>query len=614
MARTRPVLPLLFATVAGCGSSSGTTCKVDSDCAATEVCEGASAADEGSCTAFTIPASGCATTADCIGGLVCQGASASARGSCVTPTGAVSCAVDYDCAVGNVCQGASASARGTCAAAGTAARTFGSVSLDFTAGTEVWLVSVMSVPVAVAADSTGDIPYQLTGVGAGAAALRFSAAPRLRLSPADKRLAFDRLRHESVARIAARYATLAPAEVGALASAATGCASDCGTTQMCWQGACTASPSVAFLAPSNKITCNLVDVVDAGGTKVNVLVDAAAGATAADQAKAAVRKFASTFATELGFLGTAHAGAVDRDGDGRFTVVFTNAVSGVVDLDIVGFFEFKDFLPTTDPEATGNVADLLWSRLPGSSNAQGTITPDLAAGTLAHEYTHLTSYAVRVQAGHLPPEALWLDEGLAHLMEDLTGWGASNVANVAKAFERWNEATLAGSEDSGEQRGKAYLLLRHLIDQGGLSAHALVSSLLRERDTGLTHEVFRSGGAPALWHWQAASYATNNPDVTQSAARAWSFAAPTTSPVTGYKMGISPFGSFLDARGDTVTLTGPTVPDVDGPTTAGPFTDGSVVHGATQLFVVTGGTGKVTLAGSTTQPSFDLHVDAVRVK
>ena len=93
------------------------------------------------------------------------------------------------------------------------------------------------------------------------------------------------------------------------------------------------------------------------------------------------------------------------------TVVFTDQedVAAGVTSDIVGFFTFKDFLSAADGEASGNESDLLWLRVP----QDGAGIP-LAVGTLAHEYTHLASYALRVHARNSMAlrESLWLDEGL----------------------------------------------------------------------------------------------------------------------------------------------------------------------------------------------------------
>ena len=78
---------------------------------------------------------------------------------------------------------------------------------------------------------------------------------------------------------------------------------------------------------------------------------------------------------------------------------------------------------------------------PGAADRQPVPVPvtgeeDHSTGTLAHEYTHLVSYAVRVQGrpSDPKPEVLWLDEGIAHLMEDLSGWNGSNYDTIEVAL------------------------------------------------------------------------------------------------------------------------------------------------------------------------------------
>ena len=540
------------------------------------------------------------------------------------------CQEDFDCTVGQVCQGATTSDPGTCtAAAPGATRTFGKVSLDFSGGDETYLLSVVSIPAGAEAITTSETSFSLaSGGGTGTAALRAlllapSAQP---LAPADARFAFDAARHARIAEIAQDYSQsgayrgqIAALQAAALTTAACG---DCGSNAMCWQGQCTADVTVNFINASTPVTGQLAGVVDTGPTPINVVVDTA-NASAATAAVGVVQDFAKTFATELGILGltNGHSGPLDRDGDGRLTVVFTNKTVGTVDTGIVGLFDPDDFVPASDSKATGNEADILWARIPNSSNSTGAITPELLTGTLAHEYTHLASYAVRVQA-RLPQarqEVYWLDEGLAHSMEDLTGWGGSNIGMVALALSGWNDGTLALNFASltetreREERGKACLFVRHFIDRSGSTA--LVADLLNEEATGLEHSAFVQGGPDAWWQWQLATYATGNTDIpqAQSGAHAYDYSPLTTSSLTGNKVGIDPHGSYVDARNATVDLTGPETGLVDSANSLSGLADSTIMSSGTLLYEVSGGTGIVELRGTATADA-DLHVAATRVK
>jgi hypothetical protein len=526
------------------------------------------------------------------------------------------CHEDFDCTIGEICEGASASATGSCAPAGPGStRTFGAVDATFSSGSEAYLVSVAAVPAGPAAASAAEVPFQLSPAGSASRARLTSlvAQPVGPVALAPSRLAYERARYEATLRIVARQRLSGATASSTSAQVAT--CGDCGSAGMCWKGACTAHPQLRFLYAGPDLSCTLAGVVSAGGTDINVIVDdAAVGADG--PALEAVQRLADTWPGELAWLGLdGHSGALDRDGDGRLSVVFTNATTSSVDLDIVGLFDPHDFLEASAPEATGNVADLLWSRVPGSTNTAGPVTIELVAGTLTHEYEHLASYAVRVQA-KLPagvPEVLWLDEALAHLMEDVNGWGGSNVAVVAAAFSHWNTASYAGSTDSVQQRGKGYLLLRYLLDRVALTPTATVGQLLSDTTTGLQHPLFGGTTSAKLSGWQLASFATGNPDVSYAAAHASDFAPMGESAITGTKTGITAFGDFTDARGDTVTLGGPEVLDVDLSAGTGALSDLSIAEAGSQLYVLTGGSGVVALRG-TASAEVDLRLAIQRIR
>lgn len=362
-----------------------------------------------------------------------------------------------------------------------------------------------------------------------------------------------------------------------------GAACACTATQMCWKGACVSTGiSVAFPERDTAVTCDLVQVVQQGNVVLNVLLDRDLNTPTNRTAVVHVAEnFASTLPTEWQILNQdGHTGVMDHDGDGRLTLIFTNAVSTNIPVSVVGFFDFRDFLPTgngsepVETRATGNEADVLWLRMPGTNQ----ITDVTASGTLAHEYTHLVSYARRVQArgANAQREVLWLDEGIAHTMEDLTGWGPSNVNNVAVALEAWAEGPFAGPDDTNAQRGRAYLLLRHIIDGRArdcadtaasdaviAEARLVIGGLIDEASRGYQHTVFQNLGADGVWEWLMGVYATGNAAVTFAPAHRFDYLAMGTSAITGHRMGINPRGSVVNDVGTTLSLSGPATEDVD---------------------------------------------------
>jgi hypothetical protein len=166
--------------------------------------------------------------------------------------------------------------------------------------------------------------------------------------------------------------------------------------------------------------------------------------------------------------------ALDVDRDGRFTILLTGwlgkLANGRVALD--GFVRGSDFY--RDLAAPyGNRCDMMY------------LNTDLQSGPhlrtlLAHEYTHAVIFSEHVFAGYLPEmprqdEEGWLNEGLAHLVEDLHGYSWSNLDYRISAFlsapERYQlvvpDYYTAGLWRSHGNRGATYLFLRWCADRFG---------------------------------------------------------------------------------------------------------------------------------------------------
>jgi hypothetical protein len=92
-------------------------------------------------------------------------------------------------------------------------------------------------------------------------------------------------------------------------------------------------------------------------------------------------------------------------------------------------------------------------------------------GTLAHELQHaiIDYYRSHRVKGVLETPAV--DEGLAHYMEDLFGYGEENFKDFAKAYlDLWavsNPPVLHASDDEKIERGGAWLFWYYLISQKG---------------------------------------------------------------------------------------------------------------------------------------------------
>jgi len=118
----------------------------------------------------------------------------------------------------------------------------------------------------------------------------------------------------------------------------------------------------------------------------------------------------------------------------------------------------------------------------------------VAAGTLAHEFEHMISIGFRfwelgggTDVTHI--QETWLEEGMAHMAEDLNAIDAQNIrrANLylaeAYAHSLVGNAELRPYVDTLEQRGAVFLFLRYLADQLG---EQILRTLVEYNATGIS--------------------------------------------------------------------------------------------------------------------------------
>jgi hypothetical protein len=204
--------------------------------------------------------------------------------------------------------------------------------------------------------------------------------------------------------------------------------------------------------------------------------------------------------------------AEDVDGDGRFTIFvsgwLTRLAAGRIKVD--GFVRGADFDAGLDAPF-GNRCDMLY--------LSTTLRPGPHLKTvLAHEYTHAVTFSRKAfpvgRDGRLKPEEEgWLDEGLAHLVEDLHDFSRSNLDYRVSAFLSRPESYSLLVEDyyaadlfrSHGNRGAAYLFLRWCVDRQG---EAVLDRLVRSGLCGIANLEAATGRSfPALYReWTVALY------------------------------------------------------------------------------------------------------------
>ncbi len=166
--------------------------------------------------------------------------------------------------------------------------------------------------------------------------------------------------------------------------------------------------------------------------------------------------------------------AEDADGDGRFTVFFSSRLTRLAGgrHAVDGYVRVTDLDPAFPPPFgdRGDVMHLSTALRAG---------PHLRA-VMAHEYTHAVVYTRKslhrpIGAGTPLEEEGWLDEAMAHLNEDLHGFGRSNLDYRVSAFlsrpERYrlvvDDYYSADLFRSHGNRGSTYLFLRWCADRFG---------------------------------------------------------------------------------------------------------------------------------------------------
>jgi hypothetical protein len=193
----------------------------------------------------------------------------------------------------------------------------------------------------------------------------------------------------------------------------------------------------------------------------------------------------------------------DIDGNGRIVVLFTptvNALVSAADCPTMGFatgFFYGFDLASTTPQS--NRGEIFYAMVPDQGGAFScphtkADVASLLPVTFVHEFQHMISYGHHVVSQGGEPEALWLNEGLSHMAEELgalyfesrypppAGRSQPNqlFPDSAEAFitgdlvnsyrflrfsEQYSVTTCApGGFCDTEQRGGAWLFLRWLAD------------------------------------------------------------------------------------------------------------------------------------------------------
>ncbi|UCF05062.1 MAG: IPT/TIG domain-containing protein, partial [bacterium] len=221
----------------------------------------------------------------------------------------------------------------------------------------------------------------------------------------------------------------------------------------------------------------------------------------------------------------------DINGDSRVAILMTPEVnemtpSGETDQGfIAGFFLPLDLLPDlegVDPDVT-NGMEIFYTLVPDPNPEYGNKFEkpwiiDTIKGILAHEFTHMImfNYRVLIYGGGVLANymaELWVDEGMAHMAEDLNGYNEQNILRSNEFLVDPGDANLIfRRDDSVAARGAIYLFFRLI---GDLFEETTYKEIIQSRTVGRGNIEEATGESfnELVANWSAACYLDNR-DIT----------------------------------------------------------------------------------------------------
>lgn len=178
-------------------------------------------------------------------------------------------------------------------------------------------------------------------------------------------------------------------------------------------------------------------------------------------------------ATNVQYFG----GYSDIDGNNKVIILITPVVNRLTpsgsDGFIAGFFLSVDlYSPPTVPTGTTNIAEIFYLLAADPTGAWGNgfpvdFTRDTNISTTAHEHEHMISFSHRIFNQGGATQVTWLEEGMAHMAEDLNGLHNDNQKRTAIYLGNPGAVSLEHNTAPLNQRGGIYLFLRLMADRYG---------------------------------------------------------------------------------------------------------------------------------------------------
>jgi hypothetical protein len=146
------------------------------------------------------------------------------------------------------------------------------------------------------------------------------------------------------------------------------------------------------------------------------------------------------------------------------------------------------YSPPQVPSGTTNRAEIFYLLAADPDAFWGNPFPiDFTAeeniGTTAHEHEHLISFSHRIFNQDGVTQSVWLEEGMAHMAEDLNGMHDANQGRADQYLQNPGGVSLEDARATLVQRGGMYLFLRLLVDRYGTD---ILKDIVQSKCTGRT--------------------------------------------------------------------------------------------------------------------------------
>ena len=289
------------------------------------------------------------------------------------------------------------------------------------------------------------------------------------------------------------------------------------------------------------------------------------------------------FDDELYIVGTQAFGAEsDVDEDGRVAILLTPVVNSLTPKDVceesfvAGFFFALDINPGSRGDSRSNQAEVFYAIVP---DPDGEVTCEFSVDqvrqrvpvTFIHEFQHMINFHQHVIVRNGNPEALWLNEAMSHLAEEIaavhfrdlgdqTTFNRFAIGNLINAYDYLLDPGAAFTlslQGTGTlvERGAGWMFLRFLVDRYGDDLPRRLS------ETGMTGAANVQGavGAPfsqLASEWFLANWVSDLPDATLADSL-----KPDRLRYTSWQFRTT-FGGFHEQAEERFTLPFPIVPEL----------------------------------------------------